>query len=73
VKLRAARRSNGWWKVKVRATGSGRAVVIVRCRKRRRGSVRTVLSRSTVLPKTVRGRVKCRASRPRAKLLVRSA
>ena len=72
VKISASRRAHGWWKVKVRATGSGRAVVMVRCRKRRRGSMRTVLSRSTVLPKTVRGRVRCRASRPRARMLVRS-
>jgi hypothetical protein len=73
VRIRARRKARGRWKVKVRAKGSGRAIVMVRCRVRRRGSVRTVLSRRTKLPRTLRARVKCRGSRPRAKLLVRSS
>jgi hypothetical protein len=71
VKLVARHERHGWWKVKLRATGSGRAVVAVRCRVTRRSSVRTVLERSTRLPRTLRGRVRCRASRPRARLFVR--
>jgi hypothetical protein len=72
VKIRAKRKRRGWWKVKVRATGSGEAIVAVRCRKRRGGQVRTVYSRTTELPRTLRRRVRCKASRPQARLLVRS-
>jgi hypothetical protein len=59
------------WKFKLRATGSGRGVVTVRCRTRRGGQVRTVYTRTTKLPRTLRGKVSCRASRPRAALLLR--
>jgi hypothetical protein len=45
-------------------------VVVVRCRRARGGQLRTVLSRSTRLPRTLHGRVRCVASRPRAKLLL---
>jgi hypothetical protein len=70
VKMRARRRAHGVWKLRLRAVGSGRGVVVVRCRRARRGQVRTVLSRSTRLPRTLHGRVRCRASRPRARLLL---
>jgi hypothetical protein len=70
VKMRARRRAHGVWKLRLRAVGSGRGVVVVRCRRTRRGQVRTVLSRSTRLPRTLHGRVRCRASRPHARLLL---
>src|SRR4051794_8866695 len=70
VKMRAKRRHHGVWKLRLRAVGSGRGVVVVRCRRHRRGQVRTVLHRSTHLPRTLHGRVRCRASRPRARLLL---
>lgn len=70
VKMRARRSAHGVWKVRLRATGSGHGVVVVRCRRQRRGQVRTVLSRSTRLPRTLHGRVRCGASRPRARLLL---
>jgi hypothetical protein len=68
--MRASRRRKGVWKVSLRASGEGRGVVIVRCRRHRRGQVRTVFSRSTRLPRTLRGRVRCGSGRPRAKLLL---
>jgi hypothetical protein len=71
VKMRARRHRHGLWRVRLRARGEGRAVVIVRCRRHRHGQVRTVLRRSTRLPRTLRGRVRCRASRPRARLFLR--
>src|SRR4051812_9695418 len=42
VKMRAKRRRHGMWKLRLRAVGSGRGVVVVRCRRARRGQVRTV-------------------------------
>ena len=72
VSMSARRARGGWWKLRLRATGSGRGVVYVRCRKRRGGQLRTVYSRSTHLPRTLHPRVRCQASRPRAVLLVRS-
>jgi hypothetical protein len=69
LRLRAARHGRGVWKVSVRASGEGRGVIVVRCRRRRGGQVRTVMTRSTRLPRTVHGRVRCVASRPQAKLL----
>jgi hypothetical protein len=42
----------------------------VRCRRRAHGQVRTVLSRRTALPRSLRARVRCGAGRPRAKLFV---
>jgi hypothetical protein len=71
VSMRAHRRRHGVWKLRLRAVGSGRGVVVVRCRRRRHGQVRTVLTRSTRLPRTLHGRVRCAAaSRPRARLLI---
>jgi hypothetical protein len=70
LKMHAARHGKHVWKVRLRATGQGRGVVIVRCRTRRGGQLRTVFARSTTLPRTLHGRVRCVASRPRAKLLV---
>jgi hypothetical protein len=70
LKMRATRHGKQVWKVRLRATGEGRGVVVVRCRRRRNGQVRTVLMRTTSLPRTLHGRVRCVASRPRAKLLV---
>ncbi len=70
VKMHARRRRHGIWKLRLRAVGDGRGVVIVRCRRARHGQVRTVLHRSTRLPRTLHGRVRCRASRPRARLLL---
>jgi hypothetical protein len=64
------RRHGSLWKLKIRATGSGRGVVSVRCRKHRHSSVRTVYRRSTALPSTLRHNVRCRASRPKARLRV---
>jgi hypothetical protein len=68
--MRAHRRAHGVWKLRLRASGAGRGVVVVRCRRHRRGQVRTVLARSTRLPRTLHGRVRCAAGRPRARLLL---
>jgi hypothetical protein len=72
VKLRAKRQRHrrGVWKLSMRASGEGSGVVIVRCRNRRQGQVRTVLHRSVRLPRSLHGKVRCGASRPRAKLLL---
>lgn len=63
-----AKRAKKVWKVTLTARGEGRAVVTVRCRRTRLGSVKTVLSRRTALPRTVHGTVRC-ATRPRAAVL----
>jgi hypothetical protein len=72
VKLRAKRQRHrrGLWKLSMRASGEGSGVVIVRCRNRRQGQVRTVLHRSVRLPRSLHGKVRCAATRPRAKLLL---
>jgi len=70
VRMRARRGRHGLWRVRLRASGEGRAVVIVRCRPRRHSQVRTALRRATRLPRTLHGRVRCRASRPHARLFV---
>ena len=64
VRLTAKRAKKGW-KVTVSARGKGRAIVSVRCRRTRRGSVRTVYAKRTSLPRTLRKTVAC-ASRPSA-------
>lgn len=64
VRIKARRAKKGW-KVTVKARGRGRALVTVRCRRTRRGAVKTVLKRTTALPRTVRGTVRC-ATTPRA-------
>jgi hypothetical protein len=71
LKVRSHRHGS-LWKLKLRASGHGDGVVTVRCRKRRGGQVRTVFSRSTRLPRTLHRRVRCRASRPKARLVVRA-
>jgi hypothetical protein len=71
VKIRAHRVRHGVWRVRLRASGEGRGVVVVRCRRHRRGQVRTVLTRATRLPRTLHGRVHCVASRPRARVFLR--
>jgi hypothetical protein len=63
----ASRRRGRRWRLSLRARGAGRAVLSVRCRRRRGGRVRTVLSRRLVLPRALRARVTCR-SRPVATL-----
>jgi hypothetical protein len=65
-----AKRKGTLWKLSLRATGSGRGVVTVRCRQTRRGQLKTVFSRSTKLPRTLKSNVRCRASRPKASLLM---
>ena len=67
-----AKRRGSLWKLRLRASGSGRAVVVVRCRVRRGGQVRTVFSRATKLPRTLKRNVRCRASRPKGRLLLKS-
>jgi hypothetical protein len=67
LKVRKKRRGT-LWKLKMRATGDGVAVVSVRCRVRRHGRVRRVYSRATDLPRTLRKHVRCRGSRPVARL-----
>jgi hypothetical protein len=71
VRMHARRVRRGVWKVRLRASGDGRGVVVVRCRRHRRGQVRTVLTRSTRLPRTLHGRVRCVASRPHARVFLR--
>jgi hypothetical protein len=70
VWMRATRLGRGVWRLRLRATGHGHGVVIVRCRERRYGQMRTVFSRNIRLPRILHGRVRCVASRPRAKLLL---
>ena len=67
VRIKAKRAKKGW-KVVVTARGEGKAVVSVRCRRTRRGQMTTVLARRTILPRTVRGTVRC-VTRPRATVL----
>ena len=67
VKLKAKRAKKGW-KVTLTARGSGKATVTVRCRRTRRGSVKTVMTKRTALPRTLRGTVRC-VTKPRASLL----
>ena len=62
------RLKSGRWRVSLRATGAGKAVVAVRCRRTRRGQVRTVFTRRTVLPRSIVRRVRCGAGRPRGLL-----
>ena len=64
VKLTAKRSKKGW-KVAITARGEGNAVVTLRCRRKARGPVKTVLSKNTRLPRTLRTTVKC-TSKPRA-------
>lgn len=67
VRIKSRRAGTGW-KVTVTARGQGRAVVTVRCRPAAHRAVKTVLSRRTALPRTVRGKVRC-ATRPRAAVM----
>src|SRR3954447_25036247 len=65
-----AKRRGSLWKLRIRASGDGRGVVTVRCRQRRHGQVRTVYMRRTKLPRTLHRSVRCRAGKPKARLLV---
>jgi hypothetical protein len=64
VKIKA-RRAKAGWRVSVTARGEGKAVVSVRCRRTKGGAVKTVFSKRTALPRTLRANVRC-ASTPRA-------
>jgi len=64
VKLKAKRAKKGW-KVTVTARGSGKALVTLRCRRTTHGAMKTVMSKRTALPRTLRGTVRC-ATKPRA-------
>ena len=68
LSLHVKRLKSGRWRVSLRATGAGKAVVAVRCRRTRRGQVRTVFTRRTVLPRSIVRRVRCGAGRPRGLL-----
>jgi hypothetical protein len=70
VRMHARKHRHGVWGVSLRASGQGRGVVLVRCRRYRRGQVRTVFSRATRLPRRLHRTVRCGASRPRARLLL---
>jgi hypothetical protein len=70
VRMHARRARHGRWRVSVRATGRGRGVVIVRCRRYSHGQVRTGFSRATRLPRRLHRTVRCGASKPRARLLL---
>src|SRR3954452_3891420 len=54
LRMRARRGHHGLWRVRLHASGDGRAVVVVRCRRHRGGQVRTALRRATRLPRTLR-------------------
>jgi hypothetical protein len=71
VRMRAHRGRRHVWKLRLSASGVGRGMVVVRCRPHRGGQVRTVLARTTRLPRVLHGRVRCVASRPRARLFPR--
>src|SRR3954451_16239209 len=43
VRVRARRGRHGLWRVRLRASGEGHAVVVLRCRRHRHGQVRTAL------------------------------
>jgi hypothetical protein len=51
--------------VALTARGEGKAVVSVRCRLTKGGAVKTVFSKRTALPRTLRANVRC-TSTPRA-------
>jgi hypothetical protein len=70
VRMHARRHRRGLWSVSLRASGHGRGVVLVRCRRYRHGQVRTVFHRSTRLPRRFHRTVRCGASKPRAQLLL---
>jgi hypothetical protein len=70
VRMHARRHGRGVWRVSLRASGRGRGVVLLRCRRYRHGQVRTVFHRSTRLPKRFHRTVRCGASKPRAQLLL---
>jgi hypothetical protein len=67
VRLKAKRIRKGW-RVTVKARGQGKAVVVLRCRPKRRRAVRTVMAKRTKLPRTIRRTVRC-ATKPRARVL----
>jgi hypothetical protein len=67
VRMKAKRAKKGW-KVTMTARGQGRALVTLRCRPTARGKVKTVLSKRTALPRTLRRTVSC-ATRPRAAIV----
>jgi hypothetical protein len=60
-----ARRAKVGWRVALTARGEGKAVVSVRCRRTKRGAVKTVFSKRTALPRTLRANLRC-ASKPSA-------
>jgi Thrombospondin type 3 repeat len=68
VRLKAKRGKKARWKVTITARGSGRALVAVRCRRTKRGSVKTVMSKRTTLPRKLRRTVRC-VTKPRATLI----
>jgi hypothetical protein len=67
VKLKAKRTKKGY-KLTITARGAGKGLVTVRCRRTARGSLKTVMSRRTRLPRTLHGTVRC-VTKPRAALL----
>jgi hypothetical protein len=70
VRVRPMRHRRGVWTLTLRATGEGDGVVIVRCRRKSQGQVRTVFHRAIRLPRSLHARVRCGASQPHATLLV---
>jgi hypothetical protein len=56
-----------FWRLSMRARGSGHALITVRCRTRRARKASNVLVRRTALPRKLVARVRCR-TRPRATL-----
>jgi hypothetical protein len=70
VKVQARHGRHGRWRVRLRAAGTGRGIVVVRCRRYARGQLRTVFSSSTRLPRTLSHTVRCGGSRPQAQLLL---
>jgi hypothetical protein len=70
MKVRAQQKRHGIWKLILSATGEGDGVVIVRCHRKGEDQWRTVFRRALSLPRSLRTRVHCGASRPRAKLLM---
>lgn len=64
ARLRAVR-SGRYWRIVVSVKGNGRALVTVRCRRRRGARPTVALRRELSPPATIRARLRCR-SRPRA-------
>src|SRR4051812_30598437 len=68
VRVRPRCGPRGCWRPTAGARGSARGVLVPRRRRHCAAEVRTAVRRATRRPRTLRVRVRCRASRPRARV-----